>query len=322
MSEREDNGPELVSLIMAVWQPHAGWLQQAVQSCLTQSHSNLELIVVDDGCAEPVASLLHEFDDPRLRVLRTSHGGVSAARNAGLSAARGRWIRFVDADDLLPPESIALLLRASSDAFPVVYGQTQICDEQLVPLRTMRCRRQGDVLIAGIIGKLNIMLQAMMFARAVLASAGGFDPALELMEDHDLALRATAHVQVRRVDEIVYIYREHSASASRQASLERSIECWAYVRDRFFERHPELADRVRPRVSALIRLQEARAYARRGDLGAALSAIIRTIPAAPARAAMTGASILRGLLRSSRSRNNGQKTCPVSGIPPSRSTGP
>jgi glycosyltransferase involved in cell wall biosynthesis len=301
MSEPEDKGPELVSLVMPVWQPHAAWLQQAVRSCLAQTHSNLELIVLDDGCAEPIASLLHDFDDPRLRVLRTSHGGVSSARNAGLAAARGRWIRFVDADDLLPPESNAALLRASSAAFPVVYGQTRVCDEQLLPLRTMRCRRQGDVLIAGVIGKLDITLPAMMFERAVLASAGGFDPALELMEDHDLALRATAHVRVRSVDEIVYLYREHSGSASRQASLERSIECWTYVRDRFFERHPELEHRVRPRVNALIQLQKARAFAGRGELKAALRTIVRAVPAAPATAAMTGASILRELLRRSRS---------------------
>jgi len=199
------------------------------------------------------------------------------------------------------------LLRASSLAFPVVYGQTRICDEQLLPRRTMRCRRQGNVLIAGVAGKLDIMLQAMMFEREVLASAGAFDPALELMEDHDLVLRATAHVQVRCVDEIVYVYREHRASASRQASLERSIECWTYVRDRFFEGHPELADRVRPRVDALIGLQQARALAGRGDLGAALSTILRAVPAAPAKAAMTGASILRGFFdRRARATSDGK----------------
>src|SRR3569833_1089636 len=133
VSDGDHSDPRLVSLIMPVWQPNGEWLQQAVRSCLAQAHSNVELIVVDDGCAEPVASLLPDFDDQRLRIMRISHAGVSNARNAGVAAARGSWIRFVDADDVLPPASTTMLLQSASRSFPVVYGQTKVCDEQLRP---------------------------------------------------------------------------------------------------------------------------------------------------------------------------------------------
>ena len=322
VSERDGSDPELVSLIMPVWQPCGPWLQQAVHSCLSQTHSNLELIVVDDGCAEPVASLLRGFDDPRLRILRTPHAGVSNARNAGIAAAGGRWIRFVDADDVLPPASTTMLLQSASPAFPIVYGQTKVCDEQLRPLRTMTCRRDGEVLIAGITGELDIMLQAMLFDRAVVASARAFDPALELMEDHDFVLRATAEVRVRSVDEIVYVYRQHSASSSRQGSLDHSVECWSYVRDRFFERHPELEDRLKPRVDALIQLQRARALAAGGELRLALATVLRAFAAAPAKSALTGASILRGALRPSRWGNNARPIARSADKAVSRSTTP
>lgn len=303
MRQREDKGSDLVSLVMPVWQPHEQWLQQAVESCLAQTHSNLELIVIDDGCAVPVASLLRHFDDPRLRIIRTPHGGVSNARNVGVAACDGRWIRFVDGDDVLPPGSIRALLEAASASFPIVYGQTEICDERLTRLGTLTCRREGHVLIAGIIGKLGIMLQAMLFERALLASGGGFDTALELMEDHDFVLRATALAQVRSVGEIVYVYRQHSSSSSRQVALDRSVDCWTYVRDRFFERHPELKDRLKRRVDALIQLQRARAFASGGQLRLALGTVLRAVAGAPGKAAVTGASILRGTMRPSRSRN-------------------
>ena len=322
VNDGDHSDPRLVSLIMPVWQANGEWLQLAVRSCLAQTHSNVELIVVDDGCAEPVASLLPDFDDPRLRIMRISHAGVSNGRNAGVAAARGSWIRFVDADDVLPPASTTMLLQSASRSFPVVYGQTKVCDEQLRPLRTMTCRREGEVLVPGITGELDIMLQAMLFDRAVVASAGGFNPALELMEDHDFVLRATAHVQVRSVDEIVYLYRQHSRSACNQATLERSVECWTYVKGRFFQRHPELVDRVKRRVEAVIDLQRARALAARGEVRPALKIVLRTLPAAPRKAALTGASILRQALGPSRWGNNAKPIGSSPGKAVSRSTTP
>lgn len=86
---------------MPVWRSREDWLRAAVDSALAQRDCDLELIVVDDGCERPVAELLADVDDRRLRVRRVPHGGVSAARNAGLAAAGGDWIRYVDGDDVL-----------------------------------------------------------------------------------------------------------------------------------------------------------------------------------------------------------------------------
>ena len=96
-----------VSLLMAAYAQRPAWLREAVSSALGQRDCSFELILIDDGSPEPVAELLAEFDDPRLRVLRVEHGGVSRARNAGIAAARGRYIRFLDSDDDSPPDSTA-----------------------------------------------------------------------------------------------------------------------------------------------------------------------------------------------------------------------
>ena len=74
-------------------------LPRAVASVLPQSFSDFELIVVDDGSTDGTLNLLHSVSDPRLRVISQSRAGVSAARNAGLRAATGDAVTFLDSDD-------------------------------------------------------------------------------------------------------------------------------------------------------------------------------------------------------------------------------
>src|SRR5882724_2135748 len=127
-------GAPLVSLIMPVWRPRPKWLAQAVNSALGQRGCCIELILVDDGCPESIASLLSWVRDERLRILRIEHGGTSRARNAGMAASRGSHLRFIDCDDVIDPDSTARLLRLiGSDDNVIAYGATIVCDEQLRP---------------------------------------------------------------------------------------------------------------------------------------------------------------------------------------------
>ncbi len=99
---------DLVSVIMPVYNA-APWLQKAVESVLTQSHGNLELIAVDDGSQDGSPSILDNYAnaDSRIRVYRQPfNSGVSEARNVAIAAARGDFIAFLDADDWWLPEKL------------------------------------------------------------------------------------------------------------------------------------------------------------------------------------------------------------------------
>lgn len=101
-------GGDLVSVIMPVFNA-ATWLRRAVDSVVQQSHRNLELIAVDDGSADDSLAILGTYAraDARVRVQRQpANGGVAAARNAGLAAARGDFIAFLDADDWWHPAKL------------------------------------------------------------------------------------------------------------------------------------------------------------------------------------------------------------------------
>src|SRR5271157_5929055 len=92
------------------------WIVETIQSVLAQTYRDLEIILVDDGSidgtAEVADAMLQTGRFP-YRILRRSNEGVSAARNHGWKAARGSWIQFLDADDLLDSKKIELQIELS-----------------------------------------------------------------------------------------------------------------------------------------------------------------------------------------------------------------
>lgn len=95
----------LVSIIMAAYNAEP-FIEEAIGSALGQSHGNIELIVVNDGSTDETAARIARFNDPRLHLIHQLNRGIGAARNAGLAIARGAFICFLDADDVMPVDSV------------------------------------------------------------------------------------------------------------------------------------------------------------------------------------------------------------------------
>src|SRR5271169_4507748 len=83
---------------------------EAIESVLRQTVPAEQIIVVDDGSTDDTIDVLTRFDG-RISVIRQAHSGVSAARNAGMRAATGDWIAFLDSDDVWLPDRISTLCR-------------------------------------------------------------------------------------------------------------------------------------------------------------------------------------------------------------------
>ena len=93
------------------------WIDRAIASVLAQSEGRFELIVVDDGSTDRGAEVVRGFRDPRVRLLQQRNAGPSAARNAGIRAARGSYLAFLDADDEWLPWHLSSAL-AGFASFP------------------------------------------------------------------------------------------------------------------------------------------------------------------------------------------------------------
>jgi glycosyltransferase involved in cell wall biosynthesis len=262
-----------VSLVMPVWRPRRDWLNEAVESALGQLGCAVELVVVDDGCPEPVERLLSPELAERLRLVRVEHGGVARARNAALEHCSGGWVRYVDCDDVLEPDSSArLLAHARSDPRVIAYGATLFCDADLRPRWKMSCDVSGEVALECLLGRLTVRLPSLLFSRELVARTGEWDSRLVVSSDWDFVLRALESAVVAGDDRVATRYRRHPASLTADLAAGRAAAT-AIVRS-YFERHPEQrGTAVERRAEAMLHARDARIHAsRRRPLPAALAA--------------------------------------------------
>ena len=280
---------ELVSVVMPVWRPRADWLRAAVASVLDERGCALELLVVDDGADPPVAPLLADVGDERLRVLRVPHGGPYAARNAALREAAGAFVRYVDADDVVEPGSTARLLDvARRHPGALAYGATLLCDEALVPLAPRQVASsdlEGDVSRACMQGGFDVYVVSILFPRAALERSGPWEErAFAVSGDWDYVLRAAEHAPARRLDEVVTRYRRHPRSLTKAADVAAGGAAARLVLDRYFARHPELRGTpLERRAYVRVHADRALAHAWAGERGRAareLAAAARRDPRA------------------------------------------
>ncbi len=94
-----------VSLIMPAYNA-AQFINTSIRSVLDQTWQEWELLVINDGSQDRTADIVRSFNDSRIRLFEQSNAGVSKARNSGLENAQGEFVAFLDADDVLPPDSL------------------------------------------------------------------------------------------------------------------------------------------------------------------------------------------------------------------------
>lgn len=102
----------LVSVIVPVYNV-APYVQQCIDSILCQTYSNLDVILVNDGSTDDSGNIIEAVDDPRVRTFHQSNGGLSSARNTGLSYANGDYFCFVDSDDVIRQDYVGTLVDAA-----------------------------------------------------------------------------------------------------------------------------------------------------------------------------------------------------------------
>ena len=119
----------LLSIITPVYNVEA-YLDRCVQSVLSQSYHNIEMILIDDGSTDESATLCDKWaqEDSRVKVIHKDNGGVSSARNAGLEVVTGEFLTFVDPDDFISPETYAVNIAYLSDHQNVDILQYPYCN--------------------------------------------------------------------------------------------------------------------------------------------------------------------------------------------------
>lgn len=187
---------------------------RAIESALSQSIRDIEVVVVDDGSSDPFHPLQR---DVRLRVIRNNQpSGVCAARNVGLNAARGEWITFLDDDDELYPHmleaSIEAVATSSLPAPVAVLSGIEVTDasgvvtERRFPVRIGRGRHY--FLEGTQEGSFHVQ-STLVVQPEVLIAIGGWDEEIWSWEHDDLFLRLNAVCSLEATPVITYKVRDH-----------------------------------------------------------------------------------------------------------------
>jgi glycosyltransferase involved in cell wall biosynthesis len=209
--------PVAVSVVMPAY--NVAWcVRRAIDSVLAQTLRERELIVVNDGSTDETAAVLRSYGSA-IRVLEQPNRGMSAARNAGIRAAVGRYVAFLDADDWWLPEKVARQVALLESRPEVGFCSTaaRVVDGDGKLLALWGCPgTSGDVLEtlfaqhAAVAGGCS----AVVVRREPLERTGGFDESLRGFEDPDLWIRLAALCRYACLDEplVGVLRRERSVS--------------------------------------------------------------------------------------------------------------
>jgi glycosyltransferase involved in cell wall biosynthesis len=181
----------------------ARFLPEAVASVRAQGYSPIEVLIVDDGSTDNTAEVAGTFGEG-VRCIRQANA-AAAARNRGLTEARGELVAFLDADDLWPADKLrSQALRLAADpALDVVLGRVQYQHQPGVEKTDIRYEGPDDTLV-------NVHLGSGLYRRSVFDKVGVFDEKLRFSEDHDWFLRAReAGARITILEQVTLYYRLH-----------------------------------------------------------------------------------------------------------------
>jgi glycosyltransferase involved in cell wall biosynthesis len=198
----------LVSVIITAYN-YGHYLKQAIDSVLQQTHTAIEIIVVDDGSADQTQAILAEY--PLVKSYRTNRVGLSWARNIGTAVAKGQFLVFLDADDYLLTDALAQNLQ-QFEAFPLsafVSGAHLRIDDVGNYIQHPAAPYKFEDNYLSLLQGNYIAMEATVMYRKELFFYFQFNPTLEACEDYEINLKIARLLPVFSHREFIAVYRIH-----------------------------------------------------------------------------------------------------------------
>ena len=191
------------------------WVVEAVQSVLDQTYTDFEIILVDDGSTEDLTPL-QQLADERIRYVRQANKGVSAARNLGLDLARGRYIAFLDSDDLFMPDKLEKQVTCMEQRPDVVISHTsyQLMSREGEYIKDMPSGKLFSGKVYPLIYvKPNIAPSTVMIRRDALDDTVRFREQIHLGEDLLFFVHFVKKSELIGIEEPLTKFRVHGQNA-------------------------------------------------------------------------------------------------------------
>lgn len=236
-----DMADVLVSVVMPVYN-RENTIKQAIDSVLCQTHSCLELIIVDDGSTDNTLKIVQSYTDRRIRLIYQKHSGANKARNAGIAHAEGEYIAFQDSDDEWMADKLDLqIMRMEQEGCLACYSAITFYEENSV--YTVPCDFENQVKYGAGLGKVlaeyNVVgTPTLMIKREVLALLGDeyFDERMPRLQDYEFAIRLV------NVCKVAYVNRSLVKSFRTKDSITMKADALYTSIGRILQKHREFLD--------------------------------------------------------------------------------
>jgi len=189
---------------------------ETIESVLSQTFTDFEMIIIDDGSTDDTANVVHRFKDNRIIYLYQTNKEKSEARNNGIKNAKGKYIAFLDADDTWFPEKLEKQVRLmqNNPEIGLVYSDLYYFDdetgEDLILYSRIASLHRGKIPIELLLENNFIKSNTPLIRRKIFCQVGLFDTNLDLCEDWEMWLRIIVKYPIDYIDEPLARYRIHT----------------------------------------------------------------------------------------------------------------
>ncbi|WP_412466999.1 glycosyltransferase family 2 protein [Pedobacter sp. KLB.chiD] len=208
-------GKPKITVFMAVYN-QADFIEQSINSVLTQSFSDFELIVVNDGSTDDTAAIIESFSDSRIKLVHNDgNKGLIYTRNRLLTLAQGEYIAILDGDDVAYPDRLKLQYNFLFDNPEIVLcgGHATIIDEHGNKTGKMLMVPTDDTVDLFMLFGNPFVNSTAMFKSSVFMELNGYQH-YTISEDFDLFIRMAEKYRVANLDYTLVDYRVHSQNTS------------------------------------------------------------------------------------------------------------
>lgn len=212
-----------VSIIVPAYNA-SPYIERTIRSVLAQTFSDWELLIVDDGSKDNTAALVQTFSDPRISLIRQPNGGVSRARNNGLSKARGTYVALLDADDEFLPDNLSKKIAALENDPQAgwVFSNLRLIDADSKLLHASTSGKGENILENILLWNGEVIpgpCSNLVFRRELLDAGLAFDPQFSTAADQDFCLQLAARSKGFFLEEALASYRLLPGSMSRNIAV-------------------------------------------------------------------------------------------------------
>ncbi len=277
--------PDKVSVIIPTYN-HARFVLDAVESALSQSYKNIEVIVIDDGSTDNTREILLPYAD-RIKYVYQENRGLSAARNRGIIESTGEYIALLDADDMWLPAKLEKQVKFFSESNRVGIVS---CGGYVVDItgETMK-----EILVFNYNDKLTFLTNLLfsntvwgggssaVVRRECFNNVGLFDESLRSAEDWDMWLRVAINYDIRFVELSLSKIRVIQGSMSSSANAERMLINELHVLDKVFNNPLFPAKGIKSKIYSYRYFSAAREFFSFGNKGEARRLVLKSISSSP-----------------------------------------